>query len=222
MAFYLTYNTLVEEVKQYIQRTDPEIIASIDMFIMLGERRVSRDLNILGLLKFITGVLGPGDPLYASAGIMAKPTRWLKTNSFFVGYNQLNETGYNSQKPLYNRENSFAFAYWPNRTITAPPLYYADYEYNQWLIVPTPDDTYPYLLSYFEVPALLDAEVSTNFLTDYDPDILISATLIEAFMYLKNFTWASEWEKKYQNALQSMGALNESLKRDSQDVRGGN
>lgn len=221
MAFYLTYNTLDTEVRQYIQRDDPSIIASIPMFIMLAERRISRDLNILGLLKFITGILGTGDDLYHQPGVMEKPTRWLKTNSFFVGYDQLNETGYKSQRPLYNRENSFAFAYWPNRTLTAPPQYYADYEYNQWLIVPTPDNPYPYLLSYFQVPELLDTSVSTNFLTDYDPDILISATLVEAFMYLKNFSWAREWEEKYQNALKSMGILNESLKRDSQDVRGG-
>jgi len=215
MAAYLTYDTLSAGIQKYIQRTDDATLELIPLWIMLGERRISRDLNILGLLKFIEGTLIP------TSGIIAKPNRWLKTNSFYVGYNQLNQTGYNSRKPIYNRENSFLLNYWPDFTKTGLPLFYGDYEYDQWLIVPIPDQPYKILMSYFQVPPLLDATVSTNFLTDYDPDILLAAALREAFMYLKNYSYADEWEKKYTNALQSMGALNQNLQHDSEDVRGG-
>lgn len=215
MAFYLTYDSMRNSMIQYLQRNDDVTLSQIPLFIMLGERRVSRDLNILGLLKFIEGTLLVGN------GVISKPTRWLKTNSFYVGYNQINQTGYNSRAPLYNRENSFLLNYWPDFTQRGMPLFYGDYEYDQWLIVPIPDQPYPVAMSYFEVPQLLDDTVSTNFLTDYDPDILLAAALREGFLYLKNFSYADEWEKKYQNALQSMGALNTSLQHDSEDVRGG-
>lgn len=215
MAFTLTYTSLSDAIQQYTQRQDDDFINNIPMFIMLAERRISRDLNILGLLKFVTGNLTAGN------NILQKPSvRWLKTSSFMVGFNQLNQTGYNSQRPILNRENSFLMYYWPNFQETGEPLYYGDYEYNYFLIVPTPADAYPYVMSYYEVPELLDDSVSTNFLSTYDPDILLAGSLIEAFMYLKNYTWAADWERKYHAALTSMGVLNENLKRDSTDARG--
>ena len=217
MAFYLTYDTLTEQIKEFIQRDDADIIASIPMFIMLGERRVSRDLNILGLLKFVTGDMIP------ESQVLNKPdVRWLKTSSFFVGYDQLNqETGtFNSRKPVLNRENSFIMNYWPDPTQMGLPVYYGDFEYNYFILAPTPDQAYPFTISYYQVPELLDSTVSTNFLTNYDQDILLAASLIYAFMRLKNFTYAQEWEKTYANALQSMGILNDNLTRDALDVRG--
>lgn len=221
MAFYLTYNSLTSKLLEYLNRDGANVVSSIPMFIMLGERRVSRDLNILGLLKYISGEFVIGKPDARLDGILSKPDRWLKTNSFFVGYNRLNETGYKTMAPLLNRDNAFCFYAYPNADEKGLPKFYADYEYAQFLVVPTPDQPYNYLLSYYEVPELLDNSVSTNFLTNYDPDILIAAAMIEGCVYLKNFQWAAEWEKKYQNALQSMSILNTRLQSESTLQRGG-
>lgn len=227
MAFYLTYDSLTTKLLEYLNREGTNVVSSIPMFIMLGERRVSRDLNILGTLKYISGVFNTGGtpppppPDPRLPGILSKPDRWLKTNSFFVGYNELNETGYNTMRPLLNRDNAFCFFAYPNANEKGLPKFYADYEYYQYLVVPTPDQDYTYLISYYQVPELLDDSVSTNFLTDYDPDILIAAAMIEGCLYLKNFQWAQEWEKKYQNALQSMSVLNTRLQSESTLQRGG-
>ena len=54
---------------------------------MLGERRVARDLKILGLKVAITGNLITGD------SVIQKPTRWLNDSSFNIGTNILTNVG---------------------------------------------------------------------------------------------------------------------------------
>lgn len=215
MAFYLTYDSLTEKLLEYLNRSDEQVVQSIPMFIMLGERRVSRDLKILGLLKFVEGNLLPSNPY-----LPKQSSRWLKTNSLFVGYNKPYKQGYNTRKPLFNRDQAFCETYWPDLTQTGLPEYYADFEYTEILIVPVPDQPYKYWMSFYEVPVLIDSQNSTNFLTDYNPDLLISACMVEALLYLKNYSWATQWEQKYKESVASTSHQNVQLMTDSNTARG--
>src|SRR5262249_51456038 len=110
--------------------------------------------------------------------------------------------------------------YWPNRTDTAQPKYYSDYEYMQWFLAPTPDQAYPYEIAFYEVPQLIDNTVSTNFLTDNLPDLLLFACLTEASGYLKDVTLEQTWGQRYASTLQSAQQQNEQLQSDADDRRG--
>lgn len=212
MAFVLTYNTLTTAVKDYLERNDANLVSQIPLFIMLGERRIARDLKILGLKTADTAALIVGD------GSIRKPTRWLNDASFNIGIG----TGNNTRKYLLLRPIEWCRLYWPDPTQTGEPKYYAtDYNYNFWFVFPTPDFAYPYEALYFETPELIDETTSTNFLTGNIPEIFIYATLLEANLYLKNNDLTASWQQRYDLALKSVGI--EDIKRiqDLYSKRGG-
>lgn len=216
MAQYLTYDYLLEKIGEYINRNDAKVVDSFPFFIMLGERRVSRDLKILGSLKYVEG-----NTIEGLARIPKPDVRWLKTESFFLGINKsIYDEGFNTKVPLFNRDSTFCSFYWPNETLTGTPVYYADYEYNYILLSPTPSTTFKYWISYYEVPNLIDDTTSTNFFTNYNPDLLVAAVLVEAFLFIKNTDTAAIWEQKYRQALASAKAQDDALLQDGTQERG--
>jgi len=190
MAYVLTYNSLVTAVQNYLERIDSQFISEIPLFIMLGERRVARDLKILGLKVFIT------DNLLPEQQILQKPTRWLNTSTFNIGTG----TSLNTRAQVLQRSYEYCRIYWPDPTQKDQPKYFSDYDFNHWLIVPTPDQAYPYEIAYYETPQLIDDTVSTNFLTETAPDILLYATLLETASYLKDDERLQIWLKYYETA----------------------
>lgn len=213
MAFVLTYDSLTTAVTNYLERDDANLVSQIPLFIMLGERRVARDLKILGLKVAITADFTPG------LNTFQKPTRWLNDSSFNIG-TVLPDL--NSRLYLLQRSIEFCRMYWPDPTQTGTPKYYSsDYNYNYWFVAPTPDIAYPYEIIYYETPELIDATVSVNFLTESAPEILIFATLLETAPYLKDDERIKVWQEKYNTARQALG--DEDIRRiqDSFTKRGG-
>jgi hypothetical protein len=110
----------------------------------------------------------------------------------------------NYRQPLFPRSYEYCRAYWPNANIsdaTKPPKFYADYEFNHWLIVPTPAINFPWEVNYYTQPALLDSSNQTNWLTDYAPNLLLYRALLEATPYLKNDERIPTWQALYQEQL---------------------
>ena len=183
---------------------------------MLGERRVARDLKILGLKVTITGDLIVGE------STIAKPTRWLNDSSFNIGTNIGVATGFNTRLFLLQRSYEWCRTYWSDPTQQATPKYYAsDYNYNFWFIAPTPDQKYPYEILYYETPQLIDAITSTNFLTGSIPEVLLYATLLETASYLKDDERIAVWTNYYEKARKNVG--DEDMRRiyDAYSKRGG-
>jgi hypothetical protein len=212
MAFVLTYDTLTTAVIDYLERNDANLVAQIPLFIMLGERRVARDLKILGLKVAITDNFTP------NLGVFAKPTRWLNDSSFNIG------TGaeLNSRVYLLQRSVEWCRQYWPDPTQVGTPKYYAsDYNYNFWFVVPTPDIAYPYEILYYETPPLIDAITSSNFLTENAPEVLLYATLLETAPYLKDDERIKVWQERYDLARKALGTEDIRRIEDAFSKRGG-
>jgi|SRR5277367_492764 len=195
MAFVLTYDTLTAEVKKYLERDDARLVESIPLFIMLGERRIARDLKILGLKVAIT------DNFIPSESVFAKPTRWLNDSSFNIGTGD----SFNTRVFLEQRSYEWCRIYWPDPTQTGTPKYYAsDYNYNFWFVVPTPVVAYPYEILYYETPRFIDGTISTNFLTESAPESLLYATLLETASYLKDDERVAVWTDYYERAKKAL------------------
>lgn len=216
MAFVLTYDSLTSSVLDYLERRDSTLVSQIPLFIMLGERRAARDLKILGLKVAIT------DNLIVSGSVVAKPTRWLNDSSFNIGTNVGVAEGYNTRLFLLQRSYEWCRTYWPDPTQLGTPKYYAsDYNYNFWFLVPTPDQTYPYEILYYETPPFIDETLSTNFLTGSVPEVLLYATLLETASYLKDDERIAVWTDYYEKAKKNVG--DEDMRRiyDAYSKRGG-
>ncbi len=98
---------------------------------------------------------------------------------------------------LLPKSYDYCTSYWPDRTQTEQPRFYSDYDYTNFFVVPTPDISYPFELSYYEKPIPLSETNQTNWLTENAPDMLLYATLLEAVPYLKNDPRIAVWKDYY-------------------------
>jgi hypothetical protein len=195
MATTMTFETLKEDVRRYLERgatlaSDAVVYEQIPRLINLAERRIARELKIQGFINVVTDTLTIGQSVYA------KPDRWRDTVSINIGTG----TGNAQRTPVFARSYEYLRSYWPDESQRATPLFYADYNYQNWLIAPTPDAAYPIEILYYELPPLLDDVTQTNWLTEYAPQVLLYATLVEATPFLKNDERIPVWQNMYDRA----------------------
>ena len=186
MAEAMTYDSLVQDLKNYCERTDDPFTDQIPRFIMLAENRIASETKPLGFLRTVTGILnGP---------TLAKPIRWRRTRNFslIVGA---------ERKYLYSRSYEYLRSYWPDASKTDTPYYYADYDYEHFLIAPTPDLQYTFEVQYYERPEPLSPNNQTNWNTQYAPQLLLYACLIEAMPFLKTSERIPEFQTLYDRAM---------------------
>lgn len=195
MATTMTFETLKEDVRRYLERgatlaSDAVVYEQIPRLINLAERRIARELKIQGFINVVT------DTLTVGASVYPKPDRWRDTVSINIGTG----TGNAQRTPVFARSYEYLRSYWPDESQRATPLFYADYNYQNWLIAPTPDAAYPIEILYYELPPLLDDVTQTNWLTEYAPQVLLYATLVEATPFLKNDERIPVWQNMYDRA----------------------
>lgn len=187
MAEAMTYSSLVQDIQDYAERDDQPFLNHIPRFIMLAENRLAIEARGLGYQRFAT-TEAPLD------GRLPKPARWRETAMIY--YENAGETVF-----LKQRSFSFLKAYWPVASQQAPPEYYSDHDYEHFLVAPTPDQEYPVTVSYFERPVPLDSTNQTNWTTQYFPQGLLFASLLEAQPFLKRSERTAEFQGLYDRAL---------------------
>ena len=192
MSTTMTFTSLKEDVRRYLERgatlaSDAVVYEQIPRLINLAERRIARELKIQGFINVVTGTLNAGN------SVLPKPDRWRDTISINIGVGATN----NQRKFLFTRDYEYLRTYWPNALDTDEPVFYSDYDYNHWLIAPTPNSDYPFEILYYELPPLLDEETQTNWITEYAPQLLLYGTLLEATPFLKNDDRIPVWQTMY-------------------------
>jgi hypothetical protein len=199
MATTTTFTTLKEDIRRYLERgftlaSDQLVYEQIPRLINLAERRIARELKVEGLINVLTGTMQPGLAVYP------KPDRWRSTVSFNFGTGDQN----NEYNQLFPRSYEYVRSYWPNRSDTDVPLFYAEYDYNNWIVAPTPDQAYPFEVLVYQLLPLLDETNQTNWLTDYAPQVLLYASLLEATPFLKNDERIPVWQQMYDRSAQAL------------------
>lgn len=202
-----TYNNLVASVLSYVQRADAATVANMPTFILNAQQRLCRESKNIGLLNYVTGNLTPGVFSYA------KPALWRRNITFNYG----SSDNFQSRNPLELRSYEYLVSYWPDRTKTAEPKFYSDYSYSGILIAPTPDKAYPFEWGYLSLPTPITPDNQTNWWTDYAPDVLLYATIIEALYFLKNTESIPPWKEMYDIALASLN-LQDDLRVDDRQT----
>lgn len=193
----MTYNSLVNDLTAYLQRSDTLITNQIPQFIALAQIRIPRELKILGFRQEVTGVF---DGTAQSSGIMQKPADWRKTISFYVGTGSTN----NIHTPVLERDYDYLRTVYPNPTIQGTPRFFADADYEHWLVQPSPSSALPYKIPYYATLTQLDNTTQTNWLTVNAPDLLLYASLIEAIPFVKTDERIPVWQGMYTAAKQAL------------------
>ena len=199
MATAMTYSSLLNDLRNYLERgatlaTDPSVYLQLPSLIGLAERRLARELKVQGTVTVVSSTMTTGEATYP------KPDRWRETVSIRVGTG----TGYNVTQEVYPRAYEYMRQYWPNQTLTGTPRFYADYDYSHWFFAPTPNAPFPYELIYYELPPLLGDDVQTNWFTEYAPNALLYASLMEAAPFLKNEEIIPIWQGFYDRAVAAL------------------
>lgn len=194
-ATYMTYSSLNEDVKRYIERgaslaSDPTVYEQIPKLINGAERKIIQVLKLQGTIEVLRDATGftPGK------AVIAKPDRWRETVSFSYLLD-------GRIKTLFPRAYEYCTSYWPDQTEQSednPPRFYADMNYQNWLIAPTPYAVMPIEVVCYMQPPLLSESNQENFFTKYTPNMLLYGTLLEATPFIKNDeripTWQKYWE----------------------------
>ena len=199
MATAMTYTSLLDDLRNYLERgatlaTDPSVFLQLPSLIGLAERRLARELKVQGTVNVVNSAMIQGQATYP------KPDRWRETVSMRVGTG----TNYNTTQEIFPRAYEYMRQYWPNQTLTGTPRFYADYDYQNWFFAPTPSDDFPYELIYYELPPLLGDDVQTNWFTEYAPNALLYASLMEAAPFLKNEEIIPIWQAFYDRAIAAL------------------
>lgn len=238
MATALTFNSLISSLQSYLERggptADPTVFRQLPSLINLAERAIARKLKITGMIIPVISTLQSGVPVYA------KPSGWRRTTSMNFGVygggavdtadtsqtvdgpgtvDQGVAVQQNLRNPIWTRSYEYCRRYWPDQTQVGVPLFYCDYDYKHWLVVPTPNINYPWEINYYGLPNLLDASNQTNFWTDFAPETLLYRALLECTPFLKNDERIATWEKMYEEAVGGLDSEDISRAVDRASVR---
>jgi hypothetical protein len=183
-AAVMTYDSLVENIQSYLERTDTATLDKIPLFIMLAEQVIASEIKFLGNLNVVESTMVAGNP------VIIKPTRWHKTVS-------MNITVDGKKYPVFLRKYEYLREYWPDQTQTNVPKFYCDYNYENWLVAPTPATNYSFEVLYYERVQPLDSTNQTNWFTVYAPQALLYGSLLQAMPFLKNDERTPMWQQQY-------------------------
>lgn len=190
--YTMSYTSLLTDVRRYLERgftaeSDPIVYEQLPRLITLAERRIARELKLQGFIRAVQ------TPLVVGQSVYLKPDRWRDTVSMTV-----------NNRPIFARSYEYLRNYWPDEQQTSAPEFYADYDYQHWLITPTPDTADTLEILYYEQPRFLGEDYQTNWLTEYAPEALLYATLLEATPFLKNDERIQTWQVMYDRTAQSL------------------
>jgi hypothetical protein len=188
VAAVMTYDSLVDDISTYLERTDQATLDKIPTFIMLAEQVIAAEIKFLGNLTVMTS------NMVQNQAVIDKPARWHKTVS-------MNVTVAGQRRPVLLRKYEYLREYWPDPTNAGVPEFYCDYDYTHWLVAPTPDDDYAFEVLYYERIQPLDSSNQTNWFTTYAPQALLYGTLLQAMPFLKNDERIPMWQAQYQNIM---------------------
>ena len=209
VAAVMTYDSLVNDIQTYLERTDTQTLDKIPQFIMLAEQIIASEIKFLGNLTVATSAM------VTSENVIPKPARWRKTVS-------MNVTVAGKRQPVLLRTYEYIREYWPTATATDVPAFFCDYDYEHWLVGPTPAAGYSYEVLYYQRVQPLDSANQSNWFTQYAPQALLYGTLLQAMPFLKNDERMPMWQSNYDKIIEVLkvenvtrGADRQAIARDS-------
>jgi hypothetical protein len=204
VSFVLTYDSLVETTLQYLERSDAATREQIPTFITMCEFEIAQQIKTLGQMQVVESMMNAGN------NVIAKPARWRKT----VSFNVVNDEG---RQPVFLRKYEYIKSYTPDSGTEGLPLYYGDYDYEHWIVAPTPDQDYIFEVLFYERLSPLSSDNQTNWLTQNAPNAMLFGTLLQAMPFLKN-DQRTIFQQKYDQAMQSLKAEDVTRVADRQSI----
>jgi hypothetical protein len=187
----MTYDSLTSSVLQYLERSDTAVVNAIPTFITLCEFEIAQNIKTLGQMEVLDSTMQINNP------IIPKPARWRKTTSMTL-------TNSGSKQPMFVRKLEYLNNYAQDVTATGIPLYYADYDFDHWLVAPTPDKAYAFEALCYTRLQPLSSTNQTNWLTQNAPNAMLFGTLKQTAPFLKNDARLALWKQMFDESLAAL------------------
>jgi hypothetical protein len=195
-AYQQTYDNLVQDVINYMERDDDGFVAQIPSLIGLAESAIAAELKTYLQLTVVETTLAQNQV------VLQKPARWRKTVSIKT-----------NGKPMLIRSQDY-IAQYQSESTASTPLYYGEYDYNNWAIAPAPDAAYPVEITYYSLIQPLDTTNQQNLFTRECPQAMLFGTLLQAQGYLKALDKLPVWKQYYTDSLSALKKEDDSRRMD--------
>ncbi len=137
-----TYTTLKSAIKDYTENQETTFVAHLVDFIKSAEERIFKSVDLEFFRKNVTGTTTSGNQF------LAVPDDYLASFSLSIENSS-------SKQFLLFKDVNFLQEYNPNSATTGTPKYYGIYDFQNFLLSPTPDAAYSAELHYYYRPTSL-------------------------------------------------------------------
>jgi hypothetical protein len=175
-----TYTLLKAEVIDWLNRNGFTTLEDkVEDFIAMGQRRIHRTCDLNAMETVLPSFTQSTASVAVPAGYLRTKVMTLKagTSNCEVGgapYKKVKQAGTSGQ-PLYY-------------AVLGDSLYFG----------PEPDQAYTIDLAYYKALDILSPTVSTNWISENVPELLLFAALLEAALWLKDDNRAQIWTSSYE------------------------
>ena len=189
-----TFTTLKSAIQDYTQNTETSFVSNLPTFIVQAEDRIIKSVELPNFRKNVTGTFT------ASNQYLATPSDYLYPYSLAVLDSDSNYSY------LLNTDVSFMREAYPLVSTTGTPKHYAQFDDTTFIVGPTPNSNFTTELHYFYVPqSITVASDGTTWLGTNAPEVLLYASLLEAYTFMKGEPdLMMNYEKRFQEALQRL------------------
>jgi len=170
----MTYGQLTQAVQDYTENDETTFVNNIPLFIRLAEERILKNVQLNLFQKNVYGNMS------SSNKYLAAPSDFLAPFSMSILVN-------GDAQFLEFKDLDFVQTYNPDGTETGVPLYYAQFDVDNFILGPTPDDDYEVDLHYLYRPESLTvgSTSGTTWLSENAEIALLYGTLVEAYTFMK-------------------------------------
>ena len=198
-----TFTTLKTAIQDYTQNTESTFVTNLPTVIKQAEDRIVKSVELPNFRKNVTGTFTNGNQY------LATPSDYLYPFSLAV------LDGSNNYSYLISADVSFIREAYPSASSTGTPKHYAQFDDTTFIVGPSPSSSLNVELHYYYIPQSITASSDgTSWLGTNAPELLLYASLIEAYTFMKGEPdIMANYEKRFQEALQKLTLLSDGYNR---------
>jgi hypothetical protein len=184
----MTYAELLQKIRDYTEVDSNVLTDTIcNGFIQDAEWRIARDVDADYDRQYSTATLIPGQ-------------RYLNMPQPYLIIRSIQIINAGTRTFLEPRDTSFFGEYNPTDA-QGEPKYYGNWYEDVVVFAPVPNLAYQIQVNYILSPVQLSASNTQTYISEYFPNGLLYACLVEAFSFLKGpVDMLQLYDKKYQEA----------------------
>ena len=198
----MTYSTLTQDLKDWMENDGTEFSNETDNFIGLAEQRIVRDIDPQAFTTSAYSSFNVNDRF------ITKPTDALIIRHILYLDSD------SKRNFLEKKTDEFIYDYWPTSATTGTPKYWTDYNDTDLLVAPTPSAALTIEMSYVQRLDTLSSSNTTNWLTINAQELLLFGSLMEACTFTKSREDLQIYSQRYKAAVDSINNQTRRRRRD--------